>query len=385
MITESRDDVISPAIFNPGTNTILGTTVSYDQFDTTYHWEGLAIVCHLVCNATPPSTLTLDGVLNLIANVKVEFNFGGIKTAVSFSGIGLLEYCANIGLNTDAATLNLIAEHVKGTPALIASNTYRLVYHVPFVHPRVSEPLLSSCLVPVPIHDASPKLTLQFSSAAAMFGAGTLDTVLVQIVPIRREVPQVAHDAIMKAGGYLPFDLVEYAYTPGTGVSGDQHIPVNQPGAYAALQLRMYKGGASVTRDDPSASTTAGSETIWSVQTANKVYRKFLLKTLQAQNGWPRVLNSAAMASSPVIAGKLAANTQYSPPNSLILDFLGGGNGISDINELGGCLDCFLPANPGQRMEIVANWASVATNSSTMYIGGHRFLEQASVGRFQKL
>jgi len=384
MITEARDDVISPALLQPTGATILGTTVAFDQFDTTYHWEELLIICHLVAGATAPGTLTLDGVLNLVSNIKLEFNYGGLRTAVNISGIGSLEHAANTGLNLDPGTLALIGEHTKGSAGLTNSNTYRLCYRVPLVHPMVTEPLRTRCLVPVPHHDAPPRLTLTFSSAAAMYGAGSLATVLVQLVPIRREVPAALDAQIMKDGGYIPFDLIENPYQIATGVSGDQHIPINQPGAYASMLLRLYKGGASITRDDMSASTTAGSETIWSLQTGSKIYRRFFTKSLQAQNGWSRVLNNITQTSSPTIFGTPAANTQYGPPNSLMMDFLTG-NGIADANELGGVLDCFLPANPGQRMELVFNCASAATNGHTVYLLGHRFLDQALVAKFQKL
>jgi hypothetical protein len=279
-------------------------------------------------------------------------------------------------MNLDPATLAVINEMVKTTPGLTASNTYRLTYRIPFIPPRITEPLRTRCLVPVPHHDAPPKVTLNFASTAAMYGAGTLDTVLVQFIPVRREVPAATHDDIMKKGGYLPFDLVENKFDIAPGIFGEQHIPINQPGYYANLCLRLYKGGASITRDDMSASTTVGSETVWKIMTSNKVYREFAMKGEQIKNGWARVLNSSVQSSSPTIAGKLAANTQFGPPNSVLIDFLTG-NGVADVAELGGCLDCFLPANPGQRMELVGSVASVITNASTIYMIGHRFTDKA--------
>jgi hypothetical protein len=301
---------------------------------------------------------------------------GGLRTAVNVSGIGSLEYCAQVGQNLDAATLALIAEMTKTTAGLTASTTYRLAYRIPFIPPGIIDPLRTRCLVPVPHHDAPPKVTLTFSSTAGMYGAGTLDTVLVQLVPLRREVPAATDADIMKKGGYLPFDLIENKFDIGVGISGDQHIPINQPGYYANLLLRLYKGGASITRDDPSNSTTAGSETIWRIMTGQKVYREFMFKTQQMVNQWDRVLNNTLQTASPTIAGKLAANTQYTPSASLMLDFMSG-NGRGDVSELGGCLDCFLPANPGQRMELVGSVASAATNGHTIYLLGHRFTDKA--------
>lgn len=383
MVTRVRDSFIQSAALAPGANTnLLGTTVRYDQFDMSYHWQEMMIVLSLTANATAPSTLTLDGLLNACRNIRLEVNRGSPETIVNSSGIGLLEYVAAAAQNLDPATLAFVAEHTKGTPALTASNLYRLTYRIPFVHPRITEPLRTRMLLDVPEHQSSPILTLDFNSAANMYGAGTLDAIQAEVFLVRREVPAALHASIIKDGGYMPFDLIESSFQLATGISGEQHIPLNQPGAYGSLLTRFYKGGSSITRADPSNNVTVGQETKWRFQAGTQTFKEWRNKFAQGQSYWSRVLNSAVQSSSPAIASALASSTQYPPLVGVYHDFLTG-NGISDSADLGSVLDCFLPANPGQRMELIGDMASVATNGSTIYMLGHRYKDRNLIAKFQ--
>jgi hypothetical protein len=178
--------------------------------------------------------------------------------------------------------------------------------------------------------------------------------------------------AIQKAGGFINFDLLERSYNVGVGVSGQQRFPISTPGSYAGLLMRTYKGGASVTRDVIDQVVTAGSETLWDIESGGVIQRQWRMRTVQTINDWSRVANSSNQTYSPNFAGAVAGSTSFQPASSIYLDFLGDGIG-GDANELGSVLDCNLPTKSGLLMELVGSVASAATNGHVIYLMGHRW------------
>ena len=154
------------------------------------------------------------------------------------------------------------------------------------------------------------------------------------------------------------------------GVSGEQRISIPAPGSYLNLNLRSYKGGASITRDVLDAVTTLGSETKWILTSGGVTEQEFRFKHIQTANEFSRPTNALSNTSSPVIGGAVATNTAYRPAASIMLDFMG--DGLNDANELGSALDLNLPQRSGLKMELVGSVASAATNGHVLYIGGHR-------------
>ena len=136
------------------------------------------------------------------------------------------------------------------------------------------------------------------------------------------------------------------------------------------LLFRQYKGGTTITRDVLDAVVTIGSESRWRLESGLAVLTEWKWKHLQTDNDYSRVANGISQTSSPNFSGAVAANTSYQPAASCMLDFLT--DGLDSANELGSLLDCNVAPNAGLKMEVIGPVVSVATNASTLYIGGHR-------------
>jgi hypothetical protein len=257
--------------------------------------------------------------------------------------------------------------------ATIANNLkFQITYRIPLVNPCIGEPLRTLMLLPIHRHPQDPVLSIDFEAAANMYSAGSLSALSVEVVLIRRAVSQAQDAAIVAAGGYIPFDLMESANVIPLGVSQETRFPLATPGSYLNLVFRQYLGGASVTRSPVDAVTTFGSESVWRLETGGNVLHQWRWKHLRAINQFTSPENSTNQTYSPRIGGVVAAGTLWTPAASVMLDWLGDGLTGDASNELGSVLDCNLPTLTGLKMEVVGTPASVATNASTLFIGGHR-------------
>jgi hypothetical protein len=390
MMLPQRFNFFSPPALAPGGTTLAGTTVRI-ALDRTWPIEEILLVFQITAGAGT-LTFTTDGLLGLLKRVNLSINDGKQpRSIVDCSGIGLLEYAQQVGLNLDHATLQLVSEHTKATASVVASTVYRLTYRIPMVHPQLTEPLRTRALLDVNHHPQDPVLTLDFSTLAEMYSAGTAITGLVgEIVLIRRAITADQDNAIVAAGGFIPFDLIETPFTIGPSTAGEQRWPIPSPGYYTGILMRLYKAAATVVRDDISETTTAGSETRWRLESGGVVLRDWRLKHLQTLNDYSRPANSAHptyspfVGGSPAVTGGLAATTGYRPPSSVYLDFLSDSLG-DDANELGSLLDCNLPVNQGLKMEIIASVASIATYSGALKLLGHRFFGDLNRWRAYKI
>jgi hypothetical protein len=383
MMTPKRLTYLSPAALQVASGNLVGTTVKL-AIDRTWPIEEIIVLMDIRAHGTPLSTLTCDGVLKLLKRVNFSINDGiQPRSAVDFTGPGLLEYALHAGLNLGPGTMECIRATIAGT--LVASSYYRIGYRIPLVHPIITEPLRTRMLCDVNNHPQDPVLTLDFGTTAEMAGAGTQCTVeLADVILVRRQVSRELDERILKDGGFIKSDLIETAFQIGTGVSGEQRWQVPTPGQYANLLLRHYKGGAAVTRNDVSETLTLGSETRWRLESGGVVIHDWRNKHLQELNAYSRVLNSSDQTYAPNPGEALAAATLYQDPAHVMLDFLSDGvNGNQPANELGSLLDCNLPTNSGLKMEVIGSVGSVATNGSTLYIGGQRFFGDLS--RWQAL
>ncbi len=394
-MTSKNTRIYRPASFAPGINTVptpnvanlLGQSVRFDQWDNTYPWEKMILHLYILAGATAPTSLTVDGIMGLIRNINLQINDGvRPRSVVNGSGIFFLEYALATGMNLDTATLALIAEHSKGTPSLTASNLYHVAIPINFVHPMITGTLRQRMLLPVHKHKSSPVLSLDFSTAAQMFSTGSITNVSCEVEIVRREIPNgsALDDGIMAGGGYVNFDLVEVPYTMAAGLSGVQRFKINGPGQYATLLLRQYLGGSTVTRGDISRYVSAGNqgaETVWSLQTAGQTLREWSMKMLKAENERSRPLNSISQTSSPNIVGALASVTQYQEPVSVLLDFLT--DETDGVAELGSLLDVESAERYNNKMELVGEISNVATNGSTLYMGGHRYFSPELIAKWK--
>lgn len=388
MMLQKRQTYYQPAAFTPGTNLLHGASLRFDNFDRSYPWEEMYVIFNMFANATPPSTMTVDGAQAMARNINLSINDGKRpRSVVNGSGVFFLEYAAKKGLNLDAATLAVIAEHTKATPALTASTAYQLTYRIPLVDPLITEPLRTRMLLDVQNHVANPVLTIDVSTLAQMAGAGTLDLITCEVVVMGRDMPAGLNDQILKDGGYIPFDLLETPFSIPLSTAGEQRFDIPSPGWYSSLLLRQYLGGATVIRSDISnqsvlvaAGTNAGTETKWSLKQGQFTRLEWRQKHIRLLNDQGCVLNSQVQSSSPSPGQKVVTGLTYQSPSSILLDFLT--DGLDNAAELGSLLDCNAPNNSSLKTTLIcSDVKSVATNPSLLYIGGHRYYDDGGLVR----
>ena len=440
MMLLNRLNFFQPPQFNVASSGILGTTQKV-AIDRTWPLEEIVIIVNATVNGTglsrlggaagPQTTVQTDGLFSLVKRVNLSVNdpiAGKPRTVVDFTGRGLVEYAALTGLNIDSATLDALRDQnvldAQTTTAVVTptAKVYRIAYRIPLVHPLIADPLRTRMLLPVHLYQQDPILTVDFGSNATgteiAAGAATLFTnVTAELVLIRRNITASLDAQIQKAGGYIESDLLETPFAIGTGISGEQRIPLNLPGYYLNVLMRQYYGGNATlgtfmqrqVLDQSGTGTTLagastggnGSESRWRLETGGQVIREWRWKHLKIINDWSRPLNGpasnfaslstvfpfvssgqGAYAGIPAAGvgtvvlpsadpgGMMQVNTSFNPACSAILDFLT--DGLDSANELGSVLDCYSPASRGLKMEVIGPVQSATTNASTIYVGGHR-------------
>jgi len=413
MMLLNRLNFFQPANFNLASAGILGTTQKV-TLDRTWPIEEILLIVHgtlaataLTKAASTTTTNLLDGIAGIVKRVNLSVNdpiAGKPRTVVDFSGAGLLEYCQFAGLNLDAGTLEAVRTQ-NTSLGIPASSNVRITYRIPLVHPLIADPLRTRMLLPVHLYQQDPVLTVDFASNAngteLGAGAGSIFTTCVaELVLIRRNITAALDAQILKTGGYIEQDLLENPFNFGTGVSGEQRVPLNLPGYYTNVLLRQYLGGTALSRAEIDQTSTIGSESRWRLETGGSVIREWRWKHLRVINDWSRPLNGLASAitfvaptsgtgatipNNPAFypgSGVTAATTLYQPNATAMLDFLT--DGLDSAAELGSVLDCYTPASRGLKMEVIGPIASVLTNSTILFVGGHR-ITSPDISAFQSV
>lgn len=362
-----------PAGWAPGDNSLPGTTQRW-AIDRTWPIEEIILIVEGVVNAQ--LTNLVDGPLAAVSRINLSINDGvQPRSVVECSGVGALEYAMRAGLNLDRATLQTWTQSARlGTVA--AAMAFRVCYRIPLVHPFITEPLRTRMLLDVNNHPQDPVLTVDFNPLASYASAGSLTSLGAEVVLVRKQMPDALNQSILKSGGYIPFDLVETPFN--IAVAGEFRLPVPTPGQYESLLMRVYQGiaGPVQSRTPIDAVTTQNSESRWRLETGNRVLHDWRMKHLQCIGDYSGVANTAIQASSPNAAGPVAANTSWQPASSVMLDFLS--NGVADVSELGGLLDCNSPVKLGLKMEVIGNAAAPAAGTHTVYLMGHRLFGDLS-------
>jgi len=340
--------------------TLLGTSVSV-PIDRTWPLEEIRVQLYVTTGGTIPTVTNLvDASLNYVKRITLETNDGvQPRKVVDYSGVGLIESALQLAGNVDRMT-------AECRRLIQTSSTYRITYRVPLVHPAIYGPLRTQMLCPVHLHPQDPKLTIDFNPAASCYSANAPSVIGADVLLCRREITKAVNDAVLANGGFIPMDLVESSYTfPLTGAEYRFQIPT--PGVYANLLMRGYLGGANVTRDDVHV-TTVGSEGVVRIESGGTVISEWKNHQLRSIN------EDSQSGDFDNPAGTTMAIARW--PGQWNLDFLT--DGIVDADELGSCLDCNLPAASGLKMELIGTTATVATNASTLYVGGYRFFGDLS-------
>lgn len=440
--TFSRFSTFQPSNLNLATNTVMGTTQRV-TLDRTWPIEEIVLFVSMTVGATAISfndfmtgPVGCDGILGVIKRVNLTVNdpiAGRPRTVVDYSGIGLLEYGALVGLNLGRSTLDLARYwqlgQVNPGGMIPANSVLRYEIRIPLVHPLAAEPLRTRMLLPVHLYQQDPVLTIDFANnatgtAGSVMGdlgignaSGVLAACNVEIGLVRRSISADVDAQILKTGGYIETDLLELQTSFGAGTSGEQRIPLNLPGFYMNVCNRQYLGGTLYTREVLDQAGTAlqasgagvtsgpaiqGSETRWRLETGGNALRDWKWKHVQYLNDLSRPVNGVSLLNGGIVesatVGIWTANTSagavtqrtdllinpslgsappntavrrnYMAPASTMLDFVS--DGIETFDELGSVLDCFSPSTRGLKMEIIGNIQSVTGNSSVMFTGGHR-------------
>jgi hypothetical protein len=394
MMLKQRLNYFTPSQLQPSGAGLLGTTQRV-EIDRTWPIEEILVIVNCTQDGTARVVKVPDGVLGVLKKATLSINDGvQPRNVVDFTGVGLLEYAQLVGLNADTPTLAISAINADSvadnTNYKVAANLkYQICYRIPLVHPLIAEPLRTRMLLPVHTYDQNPILTLEFETAGNILGAGTLAACTAEIVLVRRDMPTGFSDQIVKAGGFIPFDLVETPIAVPLSTAAEQRFSVPTPGSYMNLLFRHYLGGSTVTRA-PIDSPTFGSEGRWRLETGGSVIREWRWKHLQIINDFSnarQAQRTANVDASPAqyakitdflggLPGSVAANTSFKPAAACLLEFLS--DGLDSANELGSVLDANLPTQSGLKVEVIGTPASVGTNASVLYIGGHRLFGDLS-------
>lgn len=388
MILEQRTNVFRPIPFQG--LSILGTTQSW-QIDQTYPLEEILIIVSatltanvLTPNASPTTIDQMDALMGIVKNVNLSVNDSKTpRSVVNYSGMGLLELCAQLGLNLDASTW------AAASAATYASaSQQQIAYRIPMVNPQVGEDLRTRSLLPIHLYQQPPTLNLTFNAQANLgTSAGTqLANVAVDVVLVRRKMTAAVEAQIGAKGGYVQFDLIEQLFSVPLGSAAPIAVPLLIPGEYANLLVRHYLGGTTLSRScidgsgiGAGAGGGFGAENLWTLETGGYTIRQFTWKTLRVMNQWTRTLNNT---SSPDFGSGVIAGSNVRSPASVMFDFLGDGVTQYGADELGSLLDCNSVSAANQKMEIKGIPASVATNASVLLYGGYRYT--GDITRFQK-
>jgi hypothetical protein len=440
MFLQQRFNYFSPPQFQGTGATLLGTTQKY-QIDRT--WPIEEIILHIGFNVTTALTLfpltaqssdQSDNILQLIQHINLSVNDGKQpRSVVDCSGVGILEYVQQTGLNLDQATMTLVALSGVAAGYVVAGGSnivgpvplpvgfYQLTYRISMVHPWIGEPIRSRMYLPVHTYPQDPVLSLTFQSLANICTAGAIGAMFVDVQLIRR-VATAASETLLRANpgtnpnGYIDWDLIETPFGIGTGITSEQRFPLPIPGAYMDLLFRQYLGGTNVLRNPVDGSGTGcstatgqtysgfGNESRWRLETGLVVMREWRWKHLRAINDFSRPNNTTLVIGSTVAgplafltvqssSGNIGSISPFAPnggsvlcnfrnPVSCMLNFLSDGLSGDTGVELGSLLDCNTPANNGLKMEVIGNPANVATNGSMIAIMGRRLFGDLS--RWQK-
>lgn len=374
MMLPIRRFTYTPEKFNAAAAAKLGSVGNVWELPSDNPIEEIRVTCCLTVNAQL-TTVQPDSILNLCKRIQVVSNNGKTIPRWDTSGIGALEFVSQQGLNLDRSTLEAIRLSQGATIA--ASSQIRLTYRLPMVHPLVEEPLRTRMLFPVHTHAQDAKLILDFAALAEFASAGSVTAMVVTVQVVTKQMPQEITQAILAKGGFIEQDVIETAYNLGVGVSGDVALALPLTGSYTGCLFRMYKGGATITRDVIDENTTFGGETIWRLETNQETRSQWRWRELQVANDESKVANVLSQTSSPGFGGVVAANTFFLPSSSVYLDFLSDG---MEARELGSVLDVNPQAlaTPTSKMEVKGRVSNTATNGHVVNIIGHRLFGDLS-------
>ena len=315
-----RQDYIAPQ------SAPLGSTIR-QELTRDFHLARIAIQLDFTVSAAA-ATITADGLLQLVKRVTLNVTDGGnSRNVLDISGIGLLEYAQQVAGGLGRGASAAIGKNATGT--------YRITYPIFLEEPRLSDPLASQFLLPLPRYISNPVLQIQMSSQTDIDSNGTptfaCSAINATIVLIKREVT---------IPDFVTWDWELAEITNSYSASGaNQNYELQTPGSYTGLLIRSYSG--LLTRGN---NLIANGEI--KLQSLGNVVRRFRPEHVEESNDLSKfgqmVGADNAGNNSPLFAG------------SYFMDFLTDNVGES-ASEMGSVFDTNILATTGARPQILAD------------------------------
>lgn len=370
--------------------------------------EAIFIIVQVTLNAAVNACVSY-GLLNILKRATLNLNDGsGAYDAVYSGGPGLLMLHEQEGHILDGSTqlarayslANVLGGNVTN---IQTGGVYRIVYPI-FAYPKglTNEWLRLRHCIPSPAHKQDPLLTMDFAAAAEISGvANPFSAVNLELLVVRRDMPENIDARIRDTGGYIRWDVRETPYDLATSLNNVlKRFQVPSPGEYATLGIHQLAGNAILTPADLSASVTVGTETEWRLEAAGNSIRNFRMKHRQIMNDADKmyslpyavnlfgdalnsVTNLGVTGGAPPVwvtaeniimpqrfGGAFSAGLAVQAPSVVGFDFIAGDGGPA--NDLGGCLNANFP-NDSIKWEIVGNVTTPANQTSTFALMGRRY------------
>jgi hypothetical protein len=376
--------------------------------------ESIWIILTMTMKVCALNTLVTFGIPNILKRATLNIHNGQKQfDCVNASGPGLLMLNDLEGLTLDPATRQAIwASNMNlganGVPT-VAGQIHRVAYKIPCVHPGLAGWLAVRSMLHTQTHRQEPILTLDFAPAAEIFtGADPFSAVTLEVFVERRDITDDLTKALQDSGGFIDWDIRETIKQFPAGINNtEQFIELPGDREYASLALWHEKNGA--TLGDMSGNTTAGTETVWSLEAAQNSKTKWRMKYLALLNaitraggvqstfypqtnavtgistagvttGAPPVwLTAATPSGSPWLGGALSAGMAIQDPAFVGFEFLSDGN--NGATELSSALSNRFRGET--RYQIKGNLTTPAGNPSFLKFCARAYL--SDITPFKKL
>lgn len=320
----------------------LGGSVQF-QITRDFFLDSLMIEVSGTVSTASTANQAADGLLGLVKNIQLQIADGqSNRTQTNVSGISAIQKGFTLCGAIDQATLNTF---INTTPAsgIIPTGAFLIRYPLFFKHPKISDPIGSAFMLPLPRYNANPVLTVQMATQGQIDQNGTptfaiAAGVTVRILLNKRQVDNVA------------FPTIDHEFVEQTQVfaaSGQQQLFEAQvPGSYFGIGMRGYTGAAPA---QAWADPTGGG--LVTLQILGNTLRGSRFTDIQWQNQLAMQDNwSAAIALSSTQANGLFKGLAF-------YNFLHDGFGL-EVGELGSVLNANLLAGAGTRVQILTDIAT---------------------------
>lgn len=367
MLFPARRDIVLPQTAPSGT---AAQTVRFLLKQENRRLESLVLKLRMTTAATVHTGAAWGGLGSIVKEIRVNINDGpaggGQRNVVQVSGVGLLSYVRQLGLNVDRQTQ--IGYSSAGTSTAV-STTYEVSYYIPLRHPSFQEPLGNVLCLPLS------------------------QTYLANDVWVEVDLWDIA-----AAGTVFTANPPTYAASqPLTLLTNMREIPDNFP--YLRTELRTDTGfGPGSTANVPYEFVVGGFLTGFLVQgfsatLGNATTRSQLLSTggqmrleygrqvlMKTDENFQQAINDMSAvevypdAATSIGTGGTLQNRNFTGES--FFDFLSDLPAI-DAFSLASCIDCNADALGGDKLRLYFN--DLASTTRPIHVTSHRIVSPRQV------